>query len=110
MLGFAILCGFYSFVSIIPNCIASPFPLDLVGSLEQEKRPTRLRYILDGGGNGDINKTPEAKIQPRTTPGYSSDGRCGPMHEGMMCDPDSTVYIVSEQTLEILDMYLHNVT
>lgn len=67
-------------------------------------------YVSDGEENVDRDDVLETRNRARTLPGYSSDGRCGPSHKGLMCDPDSTVYTVSKPTASLLSPYLSSDT
>lgn len=87
--------------SLIINCTASPFLSAAVQSSGHGGLHPPFQTIALGQGGDRKEDVSETQILVRTIPGYSSDGRCGPAHGGLMCDPDSTVYIVSREAPDL---------
>ena len=94
------------FALIISKCVASSYLSAVVESSHHGRRSSWYKDIPSGRGGDDEENDLETQTVARSLPGYSSDGRCGPAHGGLMCDPNSTVYIVSNPALSLLRLVL----
>ena len=106
MMGFVVFYFFFLFAVLIPNCIALPFTSVVVTYLSHGRRSPRFTYNSYSDDVGDISDIRKRIRDPSTPPGYSPDGRCGPQHEGLMCNPNSTIYVVSNLIFSLLNSYI----
>ncbi len=88
-----------SVVALQSFCVASPHSLISTISSTHGKRSTPMNFVSILGDLVALDNVARrsAKAGATSIPaGYSVDGRCGSNYGGLMCNPDSTLYIVSD--------------